>query len=79
MKDGGTAICAAQEKTAEVITEAGAWVGIGGAGGMFADIVNMSLELFCTVLDAGLSAPAAVGDLVGVPRPGGPVVEGEDG
>ena len=66
MKQGGEALCAAQEKTAEVIVDAGGWVGLGGTGPMLADVLNMGIEFFCTIVDVGLSAPSDVGDMLGV-------------
>ena len=80
LKDSGQALCDAQTETAEIVTEAGAWVGLGGAGPVVADVLNMTLQFFCTIVDTGLKAPAAVGDLVGVPRPEGATdVVPEDG
>lgn len=88
LKRGGEALCDAQEEAAEVISRAGEWVGLAGTGTMFSDTVNLGLEFFCKVFYAGLAAPAAVGDLVGVPseeegalaRPvTDPGVEGDDG
>jgi len=79
MKQGGEALCAAQEKTAEVITEGGAWLGLGGTGPMIADVLNMSIEFFCTIIDVSLSAPSDVGDMLGVTTSEPTGVEGEDG
>jgi len=63
-----------------VITEGGAWLGLGGTGPMVADILNMSIEFFCSIVDVGLSAPSDVGDMLGVTTPTEPAsVEGEDG
>ncbi len=61
MKQGGEALCAAQEKTAEVITEGGAWLGLGGTGPMIADVLNMSIEFFCTIVDGLQPQSAALG------------------
>lgn len=69
-RDVGTALCNAQEQTAEVLVKAGAYVGFFGAGPLAADVVNTGLEFFCTVFDAALSAPAVISEEFGIPVPG---------
>lgn len=62
LRDGGTAVCATQEKTATILTGLGERAGLWGAGTAVTDIVNTGLEFFCAIFDSVVSAPSELAD-----------------
>ena len=66
LRDAGTAACTQQEQVAVVLTDLGERAGLWGAGTAATDIVNTGLEFFCTIFDSVVSAPADIGDELGL-------------
>ena len=63
-RETGTAVCTAQEDLAGIVTRTGALAGTPGV--IVSEFLNMGTELFCTIFAATISAPAELGDELGL-------------
>ncbi len=69
LQDSGAALCEAETKVSASITKAAGQVGFLGAAPLIGEFLTTGLELFCHVLDAGLSAPQDLSEAVGLVAP----------
>lgn len=79
LKDSGMALCEAETKVSESIMKGANQIGFLGAAPLIGELLTTGLELFCSVLNEGLSVPADLSDAVGITTPVPEVETPEDG